>query len=129
VEKAARFGRVDTLFSPLGIQRWGQFRTQKWTMELYEEPTLENEDLLNFAVIQTLLNSGQVFMLQPDEIPGNGELATILRYVKLKQLKCMRGMYPNMYPFYGIRYMEIKYLLCYVYVKTFENTSLISIMI
>jgi len=82
VIKAASFGRVDTLFSPLGIQRWGHFEPKTGQVLLEEKPTIKNEDLLNFAITQTLLNSGQVFMMQPDEIPGNGELAAILRYVK-----------------------------------------------
>lgn len=80
VIKAATFGRVDTLFTPLGIQRWGRFESKTGQVLLDEGPTLKNEDLLNFAVIQTLLNSGQVFALQPKEIPGDGELAAILRY-------------------------------------------------
>jgi len=82
VVKAAAFGRVDTLFSPLGIQRWGRFEPKNGQVLLEGEPTSKNEDLLNLAVTQTLLNSGQVFMLQPGEIPGDGELAAILRYVK-----------------------------------------------
>ena len=82
VVKAATFGRVDTLFSPLGIQRWGRFEPQNGRVILEEEQSLKNEDLLNLAVTQTLSNSGRVFILQPDEIPGDGELAAILRYVK-----------------------------------------------
>ena len=82
VVKAATFGRVDTLFSPLGLQRWGHFDEKNGRVLLDKEQTLENEDLLNFAVVQTILNSGQVFVLEPDEIPGDGELAAILRYAK-----------------------------------------------
>lgn len=82
VVKAASFGRVDTLFSPLGIQRWGRFEQKSGRVLLEDEPTLMNEDLLNFAAAQTLLNSGQVYVMQPDEVPGDGELAAILRYVK-----------------------------------------------
>jgi len=82
VVKAATFGKVDTLFSPLGIQRWGHFEPKNGQVLLEEKPTLKNEDMLNFAVTQTLLNSGQVFVMQLNEIPGDGELAAILRYVK-----------------------------------------------
>ena len=80
VVKAATLGRVGTLFTPLGVQRWGRFESQNGQVLLEEKPTLKNEDLLNFAVAQTLLNSGQVFALQPKEMPGNGELVAILRY-------------------------------------------------
>lgn len=80
VVKAAKYGRVDTLFVPLGIQQWGRFEPDNNQVLLEEEPSLENEDLLDFAATQTILNSGQVYALQPEELPGKGELAAILRY-------------------------------------------------
>jgi hypothetical protein len=80
VVKAAKYGRVDTLFVPLGVQQWGRFEADKNQVLLEEEPSLENEDLLDFAATQTILNSGRVYALRPEELPGKGELAAILRY-------------------------------------------------
>jgi hypothetical protein len=40
----------------------------------------ENEDLLDFAAMHTLFNSGKVYAVQPEKIPGDGELAAILRF-------------------------------------------------
>jgi hypothetical protein len=80
VVKAAKYGRVDTLFVPLGIQQWGRFDVDNNQVLLEEEPSLENEDLLDFVASQTILNSGQVYALQPEELPGKGDLAAILRY-------------------------------------------------
>lgn len=80
VVKAAQYGRIDTLFVPLGVQQWGRFELDDSQVLLEDEPTLENEDLLDFAAIQTILNSGQVFALQPEDLPGEGSLAAILRY-------------------------------------------------
>jgi hypothetical protein len=78
--KAAHFGNVDTLFVPLGVQRWGRFDPEKSRLTLVEDPGPENEDLLDLAAIQTILNSGKVYALPPDLVPGGGDLAAILRY-------------------------------------------------
>jgi hypothetical protein len=80
VVKAARFGQVGTLFVPLGIQKWGRYDPENNKVLQEPEPTPENDDLLDFAAIHTILNSGQVYAVQPEELPGNGELAAILRY-------------------------------------------------
>jgi hypothetical protein len=80
VVKAANFGRVETLFVPLGVQRWGKYDTQQNMVIVNEAPDPDNEDLLDFAAMHTLFNSGKVYAIQPEKIPGNGELAAILRY-------------------------------------------------
>jgi hypothetical protein len=78
--KAAKFGQVGTLFVPLGIQKWGRYDPENNKVLQEPEPAPENEDLLDFAAIYTLLNSGQVYAMQPEELPGDGDLAAILRY-------------------------------------------------
>lgn len=80
VVKAANFGRVETLFVPIGIQRWGRYDAQKNKVVLEKDPKPDNEDLLNFAAMQTLLNSGKVYAVKRENLPGNGNLAAILRY-------------------------------------------------
>lgn len=78
--KAAVFGQVETIFVPLGAQKWGRYDAQNNKVLLKKEPAPENEDLFDFAAGQTLLNSGQVFAVPPEQMPGGGELAAILRY-------------------------------------------------
>jgi len=78
--KAATHGRIDTLFMPLGVQYWGRYESQNNQIILEKEPNLQNKDLLDFAAIQTILNSGQVYAVRPKEIRAKGELAAILRY-------------------------------------------------
>jgi len=78
--KAAKFGQVGTLFVPLGIQKWGRYDPENNKVLQEPEPTPENEDLLDFAAIHTILNSGQVYAVQSAELPGDGDLAAILRY-------------------------------------------------
>lgn len=80
VVKAANFGRVDTLIVPLGVQKWGRFDPQQNKVILDEKAEPDNEDLLDFAAMHTLFNSGKVYVVQPEKIPGDSELAAILRY-------------------------------------------------
>jgi hypothetical protein len=80
VVRAANFGQVEALFVPVGVQRWGRIDTQHNKVILEKKPTFENEDLLDYAAIHTLLNSGKVYAVQPEKMPGEVELAAILRY-------------------------------------------------
>ncbi len=80
VVKAAHFGQVETLFVPVGVQKWGYFDPQQNHVTLDTNDKPENEDLLDYAAMQTILNAGQVYALEPKKIPGDGELAAILRY-------------------------------------------------
>ena len=78
--KAAVVGQVETIFVPLGRQKWGRYDAENHRVMLKHEPEPGDEDLLDFAATQTLLNSGQVFAVSPDRMPGGGEIAAILRY-------------------------------------------------
>lgn len=79
--KAAVNGRVETLIVPLGVQRWGRYITETDSVEFEREATSENDDLLNFAAVHTLLNSGNVYAVPREQFPGEGEIAAIFRYV------------------------------------------------
>lgn len=78
--KAARFGQMETLFVPLGVQIWGRYDAANNQVILDSQPGPENEDLLDLAATDTILNSGQVFAVPRDQLPGDGDLAAILRY-------------------------------------------------
>ncbi|HET9914159.1 MAG TPA: hypothetical protein VFQ13_19855 [Anaerolineales bacterium] len=78
--KAARFGQVETLFVPLGTQIWGRYDETSNRVILDPGASPENEDLLDFAASETILNSGQVFAVPREQLPGGGDLAAILRY-------------------------------------------------
>ena len=80
IVKAAAFGQVETLFVPLGSQKWGHYDADKNKVLLAKEPGTQNEDLLDFAASQTILNSGQVFAVPPEQMPNHREIAAILRY-------------------------------------------------
>jgi release factor family 7 len=78
--KAATFGQVETIFVPLGRQGGGRDDTENNQVISKAEPGTEHEDLFDLAATQTILNSGQVFAVPPEKIPGGGEVAAILRY-------------------------------------------------
>ena len=78
--KAATFGQVETIFVPLGRQKWGHYDAENNKVIAKADPGPENEDLFDLAATQTILNSGQVFAVPPEQMPGGGEVAAILRY-------------------------------------------------
>ena len=78
--KAAAFGQVETIFVPLASQKWGRYDEKKLKVIVKSDRKPQDEDLFDFAASQTLLNSGQVFAVSPEQIPGGGEIAAILRY-------------------------------------------------
>jgi hypothetical protein len=78
--KAAKFGQVETMFVPLNEQKWGRYDVENNRVILESEAGPENEDLLDLAAAETILNSGQVFAVPREQLPGNGDLAAILRF-------------------------------------------------
>ena len=78
--KAATFGQVETIFVPIGQQKWGRYDAENNEVILKQEPGPEHEDLFDLAATETLLNSGQVFAVPSEQMPGGGEVAAILRY-------------------------------------------------
>jgi hypothetical protein len=78
--KAAKFGQVETMFVPLDEQRWGRYDARNNNAILESKPGPENEDLLDLAAAETILNSGQVFAVPREQLPGDGDLAAILRF-------------------------------------------------
>ncbi len=78
--KAARFGQVETLFVPLEMHKWGRYDAENNEVILGHKAGTEDEDLLDLAAADTILNSGQVFAVPPEQMPGDGEIAAILRY-------------------------------------------------
>jgi len=76
----AYFGRVDSLIVALGLQQWGAFDPDERAVHVYPEQKPGSQDLLDFAAIHTLLNSGEVHAVTPDKVPDGAALAAIFRY-------------------------------------------------
>lgn len=77
---AAYYQRVDSLFVPVGQQKWGQFDPETGRVEVHPQPETGDEDLMDLAAVYTLLNGGTVYAVEPEQIPGEAPLAAVLRY-------------------------------------------------
>ena len=77
---AANYGRVETLFVPLDVQRWGTFDASAGTIDIHEEMQPGDVDLLDLAAVHTLINGGTVYAVDSGHVPGDGPLAALLRY-------------------------------------------------
>jgi hypothetical protein len=81
VAVAAANGRVETSFVPIGVQIWGRFDAETNSAELHDEPQTGDQDMLDFIAVQTRLNSGRVYALQPEDMPDpDGQIAAVFRY-------------------------------------------------
>jgi len=76
----AYYGRVDQLFVAVGVQQWGNFDPQANELQLHSEAKPGDEDLLNAAAVQTLLNGGVVYAVEPDSVPDHAPIAAVFRY-------------------------------------------------
>jgi Bacterial archaeo-eukaryotic release factor family 7 len=80
VVSAAYFQRVESLFVPVGQQKWGMFNPDTNSVQMHSEQQPGDEDLMDFAAMHTLLNGGKVYAVPPEQVPGDAPLAAVLRY-------------------------------------------------
>lgn len=77
---AAYHGRVGVLFVERGYQHWGTYNEADDAIVLAEKKEPGNEDLADYAAIQTFLNGGSVFVVEPNRLPGEARMAAVFRY-------------------------------------------------
>jgi hypothetical protein len=80
VVPAAYYGRVGALFVPKSYQAWGHFDPETAEVIRADDPSPENEDLLNIATVYTLVRGGSVYSLDPAAMPETAEIAALLRF-------------------------------------------------
>lgn len=80
IVKGAYFGKVDTLFVPMGFHQYGYFDAEKNQVETTNQSTGESVDLINLAAISAIKNGSTLYGLPPSEVPNNSSLAAIYRY-------------------------------------------------
>lgn len=78
--RASYHGRTDVLFVALGVQVWGNFDPSSNTVHINRTPEPNDEDLLDLAAMQTILNGGTVYAVEPEQVPDNAALAAVFRY-------------------------------------------------
>lgn len=77
---AAMQGKVDTLFVPQNIHFWGRVDGATGTVELHTTRQAEDQDLLDFATIQTITKNGAAYVVDAEHIPGGGPVAAVYRF-------------------------------------------------
>jgi len=77
---AAYHGRIELLFVLPDLQQWGTFDPGTDEIHLHKKEKTGDEDLLESAAIQTLLNGGTVYMIGAEKMPDTGPLAAVFRY-------------------------------------------------
>jgi len=78
--QASKNGRIETLFVPVGKQKWGQFDNETNEMQINKTPKPGDKDLLCVASNRTLQKGGKVFVVLPEQMPNNSSIAAIMRY-------------------------------------------------
>lgn len=77
---AAHYGQVSHLFVRKGEHVWGTFDEMNNELKLHASGDEGGRDLLDAAVVRTLLSGGEVFAVEKEEMPADSLLAAILRY-------------------------------------------------
>lgn len=82
VLSAAYHGRVKTLFMGLGDEIWGQYDSEKNSLQLIPREDPRSRDLIDLTVIHTLLNGGAIQTLPEGELSEvtQSGVAAIFRY-------------------------------------------------
>lgn len=78
---AAAHGRIESLFMAVNNQmKWGRFDSEQNKLKTCSEETFGCEDLFNLAAIYTLLHAGNIYAVQPEEMPDEAPIAAVFRY-------------------------------------------------
>jgi hypothetical protein len=77
---AADQGRIDSLLVAINQQLWGTYDPDTQTVNVYARAELNTQELLDLAVIQTLLHEGKVYAVNPQKMPNQAPVAAIFRY-------------------------------------------------
>lgn len=77
---AAYYGRVSYLFICKGEHLSGNFDAQANQLEIYDSPQHDNDCLCTQAAVETILNSGKVYLLDKEQMPADSVMAAFMRY-------------------------------------------------
>lgn len=77
---AAYNGHVVCLFAARRRHFWGQFNPEDSKVSFTDKPMIRSYDLLDFAVVHTLLHRGIVYVLEQRKMPTSSAIAAILRF-------------------------------------------------
>lgn len=68
------YGRVDTLFVNKREYVWGKLEAETFEVDIHSEREEDCEDLLNYAAIRAFLHDGNIYLMEPEEMPQKNKL-------------------------------------------------------
>jgi hypothetical protein len=77
---AATAGRVEALLVANNQHQWGSFKEATATVEVHPDCQAGDDDLLDRVAVATLQGRGEVYALEPAEMPTQSPLAAVYRY-------------------------------------------------
>lgn len=80
IVEASYYGKVASLFVPIGEQSWGWFDEDRDVVHHSSEQRNGEHDLINMAAIKTLSQGGNVYALDREHMPQDSSVAAIFRY-------------------------------------------------
>jgi len=77
---ATYYSQVSHLFVCKGEHIWGTFNEMSNELNFHDTPDEDGEDLIDNAVVKTLANGGEVFLLEKEKMPAESQMAAIMRF-------------------------------------------------
>jgi hypothetical protein len=74
------YGKVADLFVDNDTHLWGTFDAQNNKLQLHDTCQQGDEDMVDKAVIETILHGGQVHLLEKERMPKGSNIAALMRY-------------------------------------------------
>jgi len=76
--KEAYYGKIDSLFIQSDSEKRGLFNHDNEKIEI--DNSSKDIDLYNEAAVYTIMNGGEIYILNKEEMPANEKIAAIYRY-------------------------------------------------
>jgi len=76
----ARHGRVQTLYVDPRRAVWGRFDHERGSVEVHEDRTPKDEELLDLAIAHSLNTGAKIVPVESESLPGGEPVAALLRY-------------------------------------------------
>lgn len=77
---AAAFAQVSDLFVEKNQRIWGSFDEQENVVTINEEKQPDDECLINKAIVKTIMNGGEVHILDKEKMPADSTIAAFMRF-------------------------------------------------
>jgi len=81
IARASYFKRIEALYLDENFaSTWGRFNQEKDELQIHESREEGDEELVNRIIINTIEGGGNVFMSKQIDLPGDNNIAALLRY-------------------------------------------------